>query len=746
MRAGAVILACCMSSGWAMQAGDQAGRLPPPIVPVVVVSHDNTVITQSCQVKVADGAVIEDVDGNGVIQIAADGITVVFDPDSAALVGAADSVPYEKLTGVGIQIDGYHDVTLMQPRVHRFKVGIRARHADGLRIERADVSDGYAMKLGSTPQAEDAGDWLWPHKNDEGQWIASYGAGVAIEQSSGVTLVGTRARRRQNGIVLDRVRDSKIYDSDCSFLSGWGLAMWRSSGNVITRNAFDFCVRGYSDGVYNRGQDSAGILVFEQCSDNLFAQNSATHCGDGFFCFAGKEALGEKAAPEGFSYERKGCNDNLIIDNDFSYAAAHGLELTFGFGNRVIHNTLSHNGICGIWGGYSKEMLIAANTLEDNGQLGYGHERGGVNIEHGADNVIRDNRFKDNACGVFLWWDDDGALLKGPWAKANGAKARNNAILKNRFEGDVLGIELDGTEGTQLGGNVFDHVGEKIKLEHGASPREVMVTMEIYQPPVYEALGESRPVGGRTSLGGREAIVMGSYFPWDHHEPMARMRSRSSGVHAYEVFGDVKNFYVVINGEKIEFRMTEPRAGESGPYVVELSAPPGVHPYKVRLRGDDFEAVFEDTLIVAHWKAVFFPWTVDPREDVEGWRAEADSPLARSATLDTLDLNYGNKGPRDMAISPVVSAAGPGGDHFGMIAKTTMRLGAGRWRLTTLSDDGVRVLVDGKPVIENWTWHGPTRDSGEIVLDEPRAVEIVVEHFEIDGNAVLQLNIEKVGQ
>ncbi len=74
-----------------------------------------------------------------------------------------------------------------------------------------------------------------------------------------------------------------------------------------------------------------------------------------------------------------------------------------------------------------------------------------------------------------------------------------------------------------------------------------------------------------------------------------------------------------------------------------------------------------------------------------------------------------------------------------------MRLPAGRWRFTTLSDDGVRVMVDGRVVLENWTWHGPTQDSG--VWEQPaeaadREIEVVVEHFEIDGYAVLKLTIE----
>ncbi|MBK7406429.1 MAG: hypothetical protein IPJ41_17980, partial [Phycisphaerales bacterium] len=79
-------------------------------------------------------------------------------------------------------------------------------------------------------------------------------------------------------------------------------------------------MRGYSHGVYNRGQDSAGILFFEQCSENVIAENSATHGGDSFFGFGGREALGEVPGPEGFSVVRAGSNDNLLINNVTSFA------------------------------------------------------------------------------------------------------------------------------------------------------------------------------------------------------------------------------------------------------------------------------------------------------------------------------------------------------------------------------------------------------------------------------------------
>jgi len=140
---------------------------------------------------------------------------------------------------------------------------------------------------------DDGHDWLRPHDNDAGEWAARYGAGLVVERSDAVTIRRCRARRVQNGVILDRVGGARVHDNDLSFLSGWGLALWRSSDNVISRNALDFCVRGYSHGVYNRGQDSAGLLMFEQCSRNLVAFNSITHGGDGVFAFAGREALGE---------------------------------------------------------------------------------------------------------------------------------------------------------------------------------------------------------------------------------------------------------------------------------------------------------------------------------------------------------------------------------------------------------------------------------------------------------------------
>ncbi|MCP4712967.1 MAG: hypothetical protein GY869_30435, partial [Planctomycetes bacterium] len=65
------------------------------------------------------------------------------------------------------------------------------------------------------------------------------------------------------------------------------------------------------------------------------------------------------------------------------------------------------------------------------------------------------------------------------------------------------------------------------------------------------------------------------------------------------------------------------------------------------------------------------------------------------------------------------------------------RLPAGEYTLYTLSDDGVRVLVDGELLFENWAWHHTTEDSGTIKLGAGRHT-ITVEYFEINGGARLR--------
>ena len=361
-------------------------------------------------------------------------------------------------------------------------------------------------------------------------------ANTVDEQSAGVTVRDSRVWHGQNALCLDRVTGSRVYDNDFSFNSGWGIALWRCARNVISRNAIDFCVRGYSHGVYNRGQDSAGIFVFEQNNENVFAENSVTHGGDGFFGFAGREAIGETGGHPLAWYKRRGNTDNLLVGNDFSYAPAHGIENTFSFGNKYLRNRIVGNAICGVWAGYSRETLIAGNDFAGNGEMGYGLERGGVNIDHGGDNVIVHNSFVKNKCGVHLWGGTNAEFEKKDWAKANGYASTGSVIADNTFKGDDLAFHFRGPGEVTMGPNKLVDVG-KVMIDDPAYRvlRDEKLVVAPLKVPTYQVFGKKHPVGARPELRGRQNIIMTEWGPWDHVTPLVRLVKSAGGSAVYEV-------------------------------------------------------------------------------------------------------------------------------------------------------------------------------------------------------------------
>ena len=58
----------------------------------------------------------------------------------------------------------------------------------------------------------------------------------------------------------------------------------------------------------------------------------------------------------------------------------------------------------------------------------------------------------------------------------------------------------------------------------------------------------------------------------------------------------------------------------------------------------------------------------------------------------------------------------------------------------TQSDDGIRLLVNGQQIIDNWTDHGDTHDSGDIALSAGQQYEIILEYYENGGGAICQLS------
>ena len=62
------------------------------------------------------------------------------------------------------------------------------------------------------------------------------------------------------------------------------------------------------------------------------------------------------------------------------------------------------------------------------------------------------------------------------------------------------------------------------------------------------------------------------------------------------------------------------------------------------------------------------------------------------------------------------------------------------YRFYTTSDDGVRLWVNGQQLINNWTDHGPTENSGTIALTAEAVYDIRMEFYENGGGATATLS------
>ena len=702
MIRGSFLLACALlflTSCTPLRDAERAGE--PRLVKMI---RDGQKIAAST--KIAPGVYpVEDFAGDGVLQVISDDVTL--DLTGVVLVGAEDHISPDAYFGIGVRAEGVSGLTIIGGSIRGFRVGIEVVGGSAHRFAGIDLSGNFRQRLKSTPDAEHRDDWLWPHRNDNDEWAQAYGAGLHLKSVSDSRVERIRVRDGQNGIILSRSRAIEVRDCDASYLSGWGLALWRTTDSLVEGSRFDYCVRGYSHGVYDRGQDSAGILAFEQCSRNTFRNNSATHGGDGFFLFAGVETLEETG--------RGGSNDNLIEGNDFSCAVANAIEATFSRGNRFVGNTLSDSNY-GVWAGYSSASAIVGNTIERN-------RYAGVAIEHGQENVIAHNQYRENPIATSLWWDEDPQFARGPFGRENSVASEKNWVGENRYERDRVALDVRDSGVTYFDPERVAGADRPLRT-HGEGPIAAL-------PPRPELVPHSAPPGRSINEPGRESIFIDEWGPYEG-EGMRTWPTELRGVPRGRVhlLGPPTPFRIDAIAGGVE---VTPRSGML-PATVEVTPgrdAVGRTPFTFVAITEDGELTVDGELLVLDWEIEYFSWEpAGPHTPPRDFAAvRASTPIGRESRSH-LDHTFGGGGPIE---------GGPV-DYFATVARSDVKLPPGEYQLVVTSDDGVRVRLDGKLVHDDWTWHPPRTAEIPITLDRP-SHSLEVEHFEIDGHAVLSVRI-----
>ena len=623
---------------------------------------------------------------------------VTIDLTDVSLRGSVLGSLLDRNEGLGLVVVGCQDVTIRGGSLGGYKGCLVVERSSDIVIEDVTFDGWYGQRLLSTAAAESPADWLRPHDNDAGEWLDQYGAAISVTDCKRVTIRRCRGRHGQNGILLTRSTECEVYDNDFSFLSGWGLAMYRASGNVVSHNIFDYCVRGYSHDVYWRGQDSAGILLFERCSDNVFAYNSATHCGDGVFLFAGQDLVEGRARSRG-ELGVGGSDDNLWYKNDLRFAVANGLKATFSSRNDVIGNWLSGCHQHGIWAGYSNNMLIVGNEID--GTVG-----GGITIEHGQDCLIAENSLRDNSVGLELYWDEDEQLVGGPFGKYHDTSSSGHWIVGNTFADNDTDVNLFRSTRLTFLDNHFSGLNRSLVLSDlHAADDENMPEREVLE--WLQGSDGSRPSGHlhRTTIASPAGRKHGRFEDLKAFEEPVVPGSQVTPLHER---GEQGGLETIVIGEwgPWDFRSGEPRPAVRNPGGV---------------------------LAGARWDASWFHWdreTEDPRGDLDAWRALRYEPVIRKTVG-----NWFNPWVDDDVRAAV------GNDRFGVIATTRARVSksASYW-LTVVSDDGVRFSIDGEVVLEDWTWHAPKTKMVAVELE--RGIHTFdLEYFQIGGASALSVDL-----
>lgn len=416
----------------------------------ILSAQDRPFITLKSGMSIESGAFVNPLEYNcydtlwNAIIISGENYTLDF--SGATLWGAADQIMPDQYSGIAIIIRNAKNIRLNNLRIHKFHTAIYIENSEGIHLNNCDLSYNFRPKLFSYREHEILSDWLSYHHNESRQW-KNHGAAIYATNLKNSRFESLRITGGFNGILMDKCEGNKIYNSAIIFNSGVGVGLYKSSQNIIQHNRLDYNVRGVSHKFYRRGQDSAGVLLFEQCNNNTIAYNSITHSGDGIFLRAGQEPI---------EIGTGGSNGNILFENDCSYASTNGIEVTFSR-NYILRNKL-HGCTHGVQGGYSYESLIAGNQFQDN--------KAGIAIEHGQNNRIFNNTFSNNTIAIRLWANQPQDEVR--WTAFNKNYPVQNEMYRiemNTFDGDDKAIDLKNGKKFEIQYNVFKNISRVLSNE-----------------------------------------------------------------------------------------------------------------------------------------------------------------------------------------------------------------------------------------------------------------------------------------
>jgi hypothetical protein len=146
----------------------------------------------------------------------------------------------------------------------------------------------------------------------------------------------------------------------------------------------------------------------------------------------------------------------------------------------------------------------------------------------------------------------------------------------------------------------------------------------------------------------------------------------------------------------------------------------------------------------ADWTATWFPSDIDPREDLNKWRGLANGDHKVTETTQFLHFSYLSKSLDAITLAPSSFRRAGIAEPFGMIARSQIKVPAGKWRFHARGRDGIRIIVNDKTLLQHWTGESIIDDSCEWEQFVSGSVDIIVEHFALTAGSNLDVWLEPV--
>lgn len=691
------------------------------------------VISTSVNVIAKDYKIAADTSLNkAVLLIEGNNITIDF--KKTVLTGSTGKIAPDEFYGTAIIIKNSKNVTIRNLSVRGYKIAVRVENTDGLHLENCDFSYNYRQHLNSTAEYEDISDWLSHHHNEKDEWLR-YGAAIYMRNCNNSVISNCKVTNGQNALMMTDCNNNIIKQNFFCFNSGLGIGMYHSSNNQIISNNLDWNVRGYSHGVYQRGQDSAGILLYEQSSNNLIQENSVTHSGDGLFLWAGQTTMDNGQG---------GCNGNKIIHNDFSFAPTNGIEVTFS--SNIIEENYIEGCTHGIWGGYSYNTTIEKNYFSNN--------RIAIAIEHGQQNKIKQNIFAfdsladladkaKTSSGIRLWANP---VEPSDWAypKYRDTRSMHTSISENIFSGMDSPVDIKQTDSSEAISNISDKPFKKDSISN------VVMNNEIKQKVTAYTFNKSNLLSApKNSTRGRKYILVNEWGPYDFNSPQLVLRKQDGDVYEFEIIGpkgtwsvhQLKNVFIT---EPMQYNV---------PGVMKAVIK-NKNDYSIGLSYKGEKIITQLGKVIPKGQAFLFssayqqqtaPWNVswfnadsslNPYTHYEAYKKLIAGKPSATGTFEHIRFNWWGKPVKEVAE-----------DYFATVAETDIKLEKGNYELGITSDDGVKIFVDGTLVIDAWNpalfqQADLPHFRKELQLNAGKH-HIRIEHYELTGFSCLTFSLKK---